>query len=83
MVEDFKDLIEKSLKLQRETLKLVKKIRRSLLFSRILGIIFIIMFIVLPVVAAFTFLPPFLKNFFAAYDQILRVAEELKGLPGL
>jgi uncharacterized membrane protein YukC len=77
-MEDLKDLLEKNLECTRETQRMVKKIRRQMLWQRIMGIIYLIL-ILAPIILAIIYLPPYLKQFLSSYGQFLPTGDQ-KGI---
>ena len=59
--QQIKVLLDENLKQSKETLEIVRKIKRHLLFGQIMNIIYLLMIIV-PIVLAIIYLPSLLQN---------------------
>lgn len=59
--QQIKVLLDENLKQSKETLEIVKKIKRHLLFGQIMNIIYLLL-IVVPIILAIIYLPSLLQN---------------------
>ena len=75
--------IEKELEEQREILLKIyeqsQKTRRYIMFGKIISFIYLLLLIV-PIIFAFVYLPPLLKNVIAPYQELLGQTEDSKGV---
>jgi len=65
-----KELLEENLEYTEEIYKMVKKIRRQMLWQRVTGIIYLIL-ILAPIFLAIIYLPSLLKQFLSTYGGLL------------
>lgn len=63
-------LIEQNIALTEEVYQLTKKVHNSIVFSRIVAIVQLVLFIT-PLVMAFIYLPPMFKEFFGEYRSLI------------
>ncbi|MFH1412676.1 MAG: hypothetical protein ABIG10_01450 [bacterium] len=69
-MSDLKNLLEKNLVLTEEIHETVKKIRKYIVMTQILGIIKFII-ILAPIIFAIIYLPPLLKSLMSQYQDVL------------
>lgn len=74
MDEEIKKLLEDNLRLNQETFKMVKSVKKFLLFQQIMGIIKLLL-IVIPLIIGIIYLPPLLKQSFDQYQQLLGIGQ--------
>ena len=70
MKDDLKNLLEKNLVMTEEVLETVKKVRRYIVMTQIMGVIKFII-ILAPIVFAIIYLPPLLQDMFSQYKEII------------
>ena len=69
---ELRELLEENLKYAKAIYWSTEKVRRHLFWQRIFTLIYILVLIVLPLVVAVIYLPPFLKNYFGVYMELLQ-----------
>ncbi|MDD4412322.1 MAG: hypothetical protein PHR00_01615 [Patescibacteria group bacterium] len=67
---DTVSLIEQNIALTEEVYQLTKKVHNSIVFSRIVAIIQLVLFIA-PLIMAFIYLPPMFKEFLGEYKSLV------------
>lgn len=70
MDEEIKKLLQENLELNKEIHELVKKTATYITWLRVMDIIKLVL-ILLPLIAAWLFLPPLLQNLSSAYQDVL------------
>jgi len=88
--DNLKKLLEQNLALTEEMFVMVKKIKKYLLLTQIVGVIKIVL-ILAPIIFAIMYLPPYIKKFVNGYREIFptglnqntmeRVGKYLEALP--
>lgn len=68
--EKIKKLLQENIKYSKEILKLSVKIRRYIFFAQIMTVIKIII-IVVPIILAFIYLPPYLEDLIEKLNDLL------------
>ena len=82
--EEIKQLLEQNLEYNKAIYEMAKKTKRYMLIVQIMGVLKILI-IVVPLVLAFIYLPPLLKNFMAPYQELMgdnSIMDQLQGLQG-
>ena len=82
--EDIKQLLEQNLEYNKATYEMAKKTKRYMLIAQIMGVLKILI-IVVPLVLAFIYLPPLLKNFMVPYQELIgdnNIMDQLQELQG-
>lgn len=74
------DLVEENLKVSQEILKLTKYIRKYIVWQKILSWIKLFLIIV-PLILALTYLPPFLSGFSSSFQDLIETLGEYSQLP--
>ncbi|MBU3968723.1 hypothetical protein KJ991_00710 [Patescibacteria group bacterium] len=77
MTPDEKELLEKTYKLSEENNNILKKMRRSVVYSRILRIIYILIALGLAT-SLYYYIQPYLNNIIGAYNNVMTGAQKLK-----
>lgn len=80
--QSVEQLLEENLILTREIYRLTEKTRRYMLMGQILGAIKLVL-ILAPLIAAIVFLPPYLKQAFSTYSELLGAGSGQTLMPGL
>lgn len=76
------ELLRQNLELGQETLKIVKYIKRYVIWQRIFGILKFL-FIVVPIILAIIYLPPMLKDLQESYKTLGADLSQIYSLPSL
>jgi len=76
--ERIEQLLERNLKLNEEMHKMVKSIRNYVIGQRI-WFVLKMLFIVIPLIIGFIYLPPLFKNLFAQYQSLVGGLNETSG----
>lgn len=79
MLQNQNELIEKNLKLTEETLKLVKKIHRQMVMGKVIGFLILFIFVILPIVLGFIYLPPLITKMLKGYQGLIEAAGNTTG----
>lgn len=69
---ELRELLEENLKYAKAVYWSVEKVRRHLLWQRIFTLIYIFVLIVLPLIIAAIYLPPYIKNYLGPYLELLQ-----------
>lgn len=69
---DLHTLLEENLKLSRETHEMVKKVRRYMAIQRAVSLFYLLLIIV-PVILAILYLPPFIRPMFEQYQSLMQM----------
>lgn len=69
------EILEEIRALTKENHEILKKVKRFVVFSEIMGFIKLAL-IVVPIILGFIFLPPFLKEIFSQYGNLLGISPE-------
>lgn len=70
MDEEIKNLLQQNLELNKEIHEIVKKTATYIKWLRVMDILKLVL-ILLPLIAAWLFLPPLLQNLSSAYQDVL------------
>lgn len=76
-LDQIEKLIEQNLRLTEEIYKMTKKINHFILWSRIFGVIKILI-IAVPVILGIIYLPPILKDAFDKYKNLIGIGQNPK-----
>jgi hypothetical protein len=76
---DLKALLQKSLELNEEILKLTKKNNRILKWQHFFGILKLIL-ILIPLILGIIYLPPFLEKIISSYQEVLGFTDSANSL---
>lgn len=82
MDEEIKKLLEENLRLTREIEKMVRSIKNFVIWQRIWGTLKFLL-IVVPLVLAIIYLPPFLKDALKEYQNLLDLTKNPPALENL
>ncbi len=79
MNEDLKDLLEKNIALSEQIAKDVRKMRHHFWMTNVWGILKIVLFVVVPLVAGYIYLQPYVKKMQEMYQQVLEIQAGVEG----
>jgi len=74
MDEDIKSLLEKNLKMTEEIHAMVKSMKSYIFWQRIFSVLKLLL-IIIPIVLALIYLPPFLEEIFAQYESLINLGQ--------